>query len=83
MDMKYLPTEKKVAAILRQWKHEAGVTTTVKFGLRGKTLTVCTSQCGFMVGRAGTIINKYRQMFKDYDVEIENIELIEVSRSNI
>lgn len=81
--MKYLTTEKKIIAILRQWKHEAGVTTTIKFGYRAKILTVCSTQCGFLVGRKGEIINKYRQMFADYGVEIEHLELMEVNYNNI
>ena len=63
--------------ILKKWKDESGVSTTIKFNYHNGTLTVYSTQCGLLIGRMGSLISSYKTELKKCNLGIENIELIE------
>lgn len=73
-----------IKSIVRQWKYEAKVTSMIQFKCtRDGEITIYTSQPGFMVGMHGSIIKKFRDIFKDEIRGFENIRLVEVERYSI
>ena len=38
---------------------------------------VCTDKPGFMIGKGGSLLDKYKKKLKEYNPSLENIEFIE------
>ena len=71
---------KEIANIIKQWKTEAGVESIILVGVYPsfrKTIKICTDKPGYMIGRGGELINKYREKLKEINPNLENIEFIE------
>lgn len=78
-----------IKQIIARWKAEAGVFEPIHFKhtdemddetceILKHTIKIFTSRPGLLIGRYGKLVEKYREIFKEYyhgtDVEIEFIE---------
>lgn len=55
---------KKIQKIMRKWKEESGATRVIQFKYSMGILTIYTSQPGWLIGKAGVLSNKYRELFE-------------------
>lgn len=73
-----------IKSIIRQWKYEAGVDSPIMFKYDSSgEITIYTSQPGFLVGKAGTIINKFKLIFQNELRGFTGIKLQEVFREYV
>lgn len=76
-------TNNKTKLIMKDWKKEANIKGTILYRLRHKysdevlkdeanyVLTVCTNQPGPLIGKMGSLIDKYRRIL-NYEASDEN-----------
>lgn len=70
--------------IILEWKKEAGADKPVQFSYKNNEVFIYTSQPGHLIGKAGTLFNKYKiQLMTSFDncdfvhiVEVYNAEEI-------
>lgn len=56
--------ERKLTKLIKQWKDEAGVKGIIQINAYPTvkdTLTICTDRPGFMIGKGGCLIEKYKE----------------------
>jgi ribosomal protein S3 len=65
---------------MRNWKEEAKVTTPIMYrhSICGKEVIVCTSQPGWLIGKAGRLVNKYSEIISNILREPTAIKFVEV-----
>jgi len=65
---------------MRNWKEEAKVTTPIMYrhNICGKEVIVCTSQPGWLIGKAGRLVNKYSEIISNILGEPTAIKFVEV-----
>lgn len=71
---------KYVADIIKQWKEESGAGGIVQFKYNHETkiLTVFTYYCGYLIGKAGSLVNKYEEILRNEALpELTGIEFKE------
>ena len=73
--------DKRIARILNAWKIESGLNEVIRFkyDCRSNTLTIYASRIGFLIGRAGVVYNKYREILKEEIHGFDKINFVEVS----
>lgn len=71
--------DRLIQKIIKQWKKEAGTNRVVQWKLcMDKTLKIYTSQPGFLIGKGGALVDKYKEIFKqELGVRFEKIDMIE------
>ena len=59
--------DKKIQRIIKEWKRESGVSRVVQwnFDSREGILQIFTSQPASMIGKAGKIVDKYKEILKE------------------
>ena len=71
-------TRSKEREFFEEWCKEAHVTTPLGYGYRGGTLYICTQRPGPMIGKYGSLVEKYREIYKKTfyhkDIKIHFIE---------
>lgn len=75
--------DKEISKIIKEWKTEAGVKGIVQvsaFPNSRKTMKICTSKPGPMIGYHGSLYNKYEALLKSICPNLENIEFIETDK---
>ena len=55
---------RRIQKIIKDWKRESGTTRMIQFKYRGGILTIYTSQPGWLIGRAGVLVDKYFGIFE-------------------
>lgn len=71
---------KEISNIFKEWKQEAGVKGIILLGVfpgSRDTIKVCTDKPGFMIGRGGVLVDKYKQKLKQYNPKLDRIEFVE------
>lgn len=72
----------KLSDIIKEWRIEAKVEMPVlyKYNSFNKTLTICTSRPGYMIGYKGQLIEKYQEKLNKayFTRKINEIKFIEV-----
>ena len=71
---------KEISNIFKEWKQEAGVKGIILlwvFPGSRDTIKVCTDKPGFMIGRGGVLVDKYKQKLKQYNPKLDRIEFVE------
>lgn len=71
---------KEISSIFEEWKREAGVEGVILLGVFPKlrdTIKVCTDKPGFMIGKGGILVEKYKEKLKRYNHKLERIEFVE------
>lgn len=74
-----------LAQEMRNWKEEAKVTTPImcRHSICGKEVIVCTSQPGWLIGKAGRLVNKYSEIISNILREPTTIKFVEVEHDVI
>ena len=64
---------------LKDWKAEAKVTSHImyRYSICNEELTICTSQPGWLIGKAGCLINKYTEILSNKLGHVVTIKLVE------
>jgi ribosomal protein S3 len=65
---------------MRMWKSESGVDTPImyRYSVCNNKVVVCTSQPGWLIGRAGILLNKYSEIISNKLGRPTTIEFVEV-----
>lgn len=72
--------ERKLTKLIKQWKDEAGVKGIIQINAYPTvkdTLTICTDRPGFMIGKGGCLIEKYKEKIKNEYPNIKRIYFME------
>ena len=75
--------EKRISLIMKQWKTEAGVDSTIQLRYRDGLLVIYSSQCGLLIGKQGNTVNKFREIIKKEMYNFRLLEFVEVSRYSV
>ena len=71
---------KEISNIIKEWKEEAGVKGIILVGVYPDfrdTIKICTDRPGFMIGKGGELVNKYKERIKEFNPNLEKIEFVE------
>lgn len=69
---------KRIQRIIKQWKEEAGVTRVIQWTYKDGILAIYTAQPGFLIGKGGALVDKYKEIFKqELGMCFEKIDMIE------
>lgn len=74
-------SNKTIKEVVSEWKNEAGINRfqpeCTAIHLSENTLFIITRHAGMFIGRAGTLIDKYREIFKEngYEFKIEFVDI--------
>lgn len=71
--------ERYIRKILKDWKEEAGATRVIQYRYRNGLLTIYTSQLGWLIGKAGVLVDKYREILKKEIYDFEKLEFVETA----
>ena len=65
--------------IIKEWREKAGVTIPVlyRYSSFEEKLIICTSRPGPMIGKAGCLIEEYKQKLIDAHMKIKEVQFIE------
>ena len=72
--------KRNLTKIIKEWKDEAGVKGIIQINALSTvrdTLTICTDRPGFMIGKGGCLIDKYREKIQKEYPNIKKIEFVE------
>lgn len=72
--------DRKVSNIIKEWKDEAGVEGIVQVSAFSKIqseITICTDRPGLMIGKAGTLLDKYEEKLKKVNPRLERVLFVE------
>lgn len=70
----------EISSIFKEWKKEAGVKGMILLGVFPElrdTIKVCIDKPGFMIGKGGSLLDKYKEKLKEYNSNLEHIEFVE------
>ena len=74
---------REISETIKAWKDEAGVKGIVLVSnyseFRNK-ITICTDRPGYMIGKGGKLVDKYRDKLKEFNPRLESIEFVETDR---
>ena len=73
----YTYTGKIIQKILKEWKHESGAKRVIQFKYRNGILSIYTSEPGYMIGKAGCLVDKYQRIIKKEMSDFERVEITE------
>ena len=68
---------RRIQKIIKEWKKESGATRMIQFKYRDGILTIYSSQPGYLIGRAGIIVDKYRKVFEKELFDFKEIKFEE------
>ena len=72
--------ERRLTEIIKQWKDEAGVKGIIQINALPTvrhTLIICTDRPGFMIGKGGCLVDKYREKIQKEFPNINEINFVE------
>lgn len=75
--------ERRLTEIIKEWKDEAGVKGIVQinaFPTVRETLTIYTDLPGYMIGKGGCLVEKYKEKIQKEFPNIKKINFIETDR---
>ena len=75
--------DRKISSIIKDWKDEAGVEGIVQvsaFSTIRSEITICTDRPGLMIGKAGTLLDKYEEKLKKVNPRLKKIVFVETDR---
>lgn len=67
----------RIRKFLKDWKEEVGVTRVIQYRYRNGMLTIYTSQPGLLIGKAGVIVDKYREILKQEIFDFKELEFVQ------
>lgn len=72
--------KRNLTKIIKEWKDEAGVKGIIQINALSTvrdSLTICTDRPGFMIGKGGFLIDKYKEKIQKEYTNIKKIEFVE------
>ena len=72
--------KRNLTKIIKEWKDEAGVKGIIQINALSTvrdSLTICTDRPGFMIGKGGFLIDKYKEKIQKEYPNIKKIEFVE------
>lgn len=67
----------KIKNILKEWKKESGSTRVIQYRYRNGMLTIYSSQPGWLIGKAGVLVDKYKKIFEKEIHDFKDLEFVE------
>ncbi len=67
----------KIQKILKRWKKEARTTRVIQYRYRKGMLTVYSSQPGWLIGKGGVLVDKYREILEKEVYDFKDLEFVE------
>lgn len=71
--------DRRIQKILKEWKKESRVNRVLQFKYRNGVLEIFTSQPGFLIGKGGVIVDKYKEIFKKELYDFQELKFVETS----
>ena len=68
---------KIIQKVLKEWKQESGAKRVIQFRYRDGILSIFTSEPGYMIGKAGCLVNKYEDILKNEFSDFTKVEFTE------
>lgn len=72
-----------LSEIIKEWKDEAGVEDIILIGVYADfrdTIKICTNKPGWMIGKGGELLYKYKEKLKLVNPHLKDIEFIETDK---
>ena len=72
--------ERRLTEIIKEWKDEAGVKGIIQISALPTvrdTLIICTDRPGYMIGKEGCLVDKYREKIQKEFPRINGINFVE------
>lgn len=72
--------QQEISKIIKEWKDEAGVKDIILVSAGSsckRTIKICTSRPGPMIGLGGELHDKYKEKLKKVNPVLEHIEFVE------
>ena len=72
-----------LSEIIKEWKNEAGVEDIILIGVYADfrdTIKICTNKPGWMIGKGGELLYKYKEKLKLINPHLKDIEFIETDK---
>lgn len=69
--------DERIQKILKSWKNESGATRVIQFRYRNGILEIFTSQPGWLIGKAGVLVDKYTEILKKELHDFKELKFIE------
>ena len=73
-----LMTPYTVEKIILEWKKEAKADKPVQFSYKNNELFIYTSQPGYLIGKAGSLFNKYKALLTESFDNCDFVHIVEV-----
>lgn len=67
----------RINKILKQWKIESGTKKVIQYRYREGTLSIYTSQPGYLIGGAGALVNKYEEILAKELNDFKDVKFVE------
>ncbi len=67
----------KIQKILKRWKKEARTTRVIQYRYRKGMLTIYSSQPGWLIGKGGVLVDKYREILEKEVYDFKDLEFVE------
>lgn len=77
--------ERRIKNIIKEWKEEAKARRIIQFNLDPTgTLYIYTSEPGYLIGRFGSLYNKYhKELRKNSNDRVKKVVLVETSSYSV
>lgn len=76
-----------IESVLKCWKEEAHVTRPIHYWYNANIgiLTICSSDVGYLIGKQGVLVEKYRDILKNTKgiYNFQNVQFQEINRHYI
>lgn len=75
--------DKTLLYIIKDWKDEAGIKGIIQINALPTVrdiLIICTAYPGYMIGKGGCLVDKYKRIIQKEFPNIKKIEFIETNR---
>lgn len=69
----------RIWEILKQWKKESKSTKVIQYRYRDGILEIYTSQPGWLIGKAGVLVDKYREILKAEMYDFKELKFVETA----
>lgn len=71
--------DKRIQKIIKKWKEESGASRVIQFKYKNGELTIFTSQPGYLIGKAGVLADKYRDIMEHEFSNFKDLKFLETN----
>ena len=71
----------RINTVIKQWKAESGCNGVIQFNYTSSTgnLIIYTAYVGYLIGKSGCLVDKYRDILKSEVYGFESVKFVETS----